>query len=89
MALRHLSLKGMLMNNLDAVWASLSSADRIVLLGHDRDLLTDGEKARLAALAAEKADRRAQPRNQTRNPGRNAVRSPKRGRGSQRPRRAA
>lgn len=45
------------MNNLDAVWAGLSTADRIVLLGHDRVLLTDEDKIRLAAVAAAKAER--------------------------------
>lgn len=45
------------MNNLDAVWAGLSTADRIVLLGHDRALLSDEDKARLAAVAAAKAQR--------------------------------
>ena len=35
----------------DRVWASLSSADRIVLLGHDRPELTVAEKVRLAAVA--------------------------------------
>lgn len=74
------------MNNLDAVWASLSSADRVVLLGHDRDLLTDGEKARLASVAAAKADRRAQPRATGRAAGRRTNRG---GRGGARGRRAA
>jgi hypothetical protein len=83
----------MVMNNLDAVWASLTSADRIVLLGHDRDFLTDGEKARLAAVAADKADRRATvrsaPRGQVR--GRSGAQNRSRGRGgrAQRGRRAA
>lgn len=58
------------MNNLDTVWASLSSADRIVLLGHDRNLLTDAEKTRLASLAAAKADRRAQVTATARKPAR-------------------
>ena len=35
----------------DRVWASLSSADRIVLLGHDRPDLTAADKVRLAAVA--------------------------------------
>lgn len=35
----------------DRVWASLPSADRIVLLGHDRPDLTPAEKVRLAAVA--------------------------------------
>lgn len=47
------------MNNLDTVWAGLSTADRIVLLGHDRLELSTDDKAALAALAAAKADRRA------------------------------
>lgn len=35
----------------DRVWASLPSADRVVLLGHDRLDLTPGDKVKLAALA--------------------------------------
>jgi hypothetical protein len=35
----------------DRVWASLPSADRIALLGHDRPDLTATEKVRLAAVA--------------------------------------
>lgn len=35
----------------DRVWASLPSADRIVLLGHDRPDLTPADKVRLAAVA--------------------------------------
>ncbi|RNL81384.1 hypothetical protein [Nocardioides marmorisolisilvae] len=35
----------------DRVWASLSDADRIVLLGHARPDLTVAEKVRLAAVA--------------------------------------
>jgi hypothetical protein len=35
----------------DRVWASLPSADRIVLLGHDRSDLTPADKVRLAAVA--------------------------------------
>lgn len=50
------------MNNLDAVRASLPSADKIVLLGHDNALLTDDDKVRLAAVAAAKADRTSTPR---------------------------
>lgn len=50
------------MNNLDAVWAGLSTADRIVLLGHDNPLLSDEDKTRLATLAAAKADRSAAAR---------------------------
>lgn len=34
----------------DRVWASLPSADRLVLLGHDRPELTPTEKVRLAAV---------------------------------------
>ncbi|MFL6023344.1 MAG: hypothetical protein ACJ72O_08395 [Marmoricola sp.] len=39
------------MGVLDRVWAGLSSADRIVLLGHDRPELSVADKVRLAALA--------------------------------------
>jgi hypothetical protein len=35
----------------DRVWASLPSADRLVLLGHDRSELTPADKVRLAAAA--------------------------------------
>jgi hypothetical protein len=35
----------------DRVWASLPSADRLVLLGHDRPDLTTADKVRLAAAA--------------------------------------
>lgn len=35
----------------DRVWASLPSADRIVLLGHDRPELTPEDKVKLAAVA--------------------------------------
>jgi hypothetical protein len=35
----------------DRVWASLPSADRLVLLGHDRPDLTAADKVRLAAAA--------------------------------------
>lgn len=35
----------------DRVWASLPSADRIVLLGHDRPDLTPVDKVRLADVA--------------------------------------
>jgi hypothetical protein len=35
----------------DRVWAYLPSADRLVLLGHDRPDLTPGDKVRLAAAA--------------------------------------
>ena len=35
----------------DRVWASLPSADRIVLLGHDRPDLTPEDKVKLAAVA--------------------------------------
>ena len=35
----------------DRVWASLPSADRLVLLGHDRPDLTPADKVKLAAVA--------------------------------------
>ena len=35
----------------ERVWASLPSADRIVLLGHDRADLTPADKVKLAAVA--------------------------------------
>lgn len=35
----------------DRVWASFPSADRIVLLGHDRPDLTPAEKVRLGDIA--------------------------------------
>jgi hypothetical protein len=35
----------------DRVWASLPSADRFVLLGHDRSELTPADKVRLATVA--------------------------------------
>jgi hypothetical protein len=35
----------------DRVWASLPSADRLMLLGHDRPDLTPADKAKLAAVA--------------------------------------
>ena len=35
----------------DRVWATLPSADRIVLLGHDRPDLSPADKVRLAAVA--------------------------------------
>lgn len=35
----------------ERVWASLSGADRIALLGHDRDTLTVADKIRLAAIS--------------------------------------
>ena len=35
----------------DRVWASLSDADRFVLLGHNRPNLTTADKVRLAAAA--------------------------------------
>jgi len=35
----------------DRIWASMSSADRLVLLGHDRDALTVADKIRLAAIS--------------------------------------
>jgi hypothetical protein len=35
----------------DRVWASLPSADRVVLLGHDRPDLTPEDKVKLAAVA--------------------------------------
>lgn len=39
-------------NNLDTVWSSLSSADRFALLGHDRDELDANDRARLATMIA-------------------------------------
>jgi hypothetical protein len=44
-------------NRLDAVWASMTTGDRIVILGHDRPYLDDADKVRLASLVAAKADR--------------------------------
>ncbi len=41
----------------DQVWASLSDADRVVLLGHTHPNLTTADKVRLAA-AARRARRR-------------------------------
>ena len=35
----------------DRIWASLSDADRIVLLGHTHPVLTTADKVRLAAIA--------------------------------------
>ena len=35
----------------DRVWASLPSADRVVLLGHDRPDLSPEDKVKLAAVA--------------------------------------
>jgi len=35
----------------DRVWASLPSADRLVLLGHDRPDLTPADKVKLADVA--------------------------------------
>ena len=35
----------------ERVWASLPSADRLVLLGHDRPELTPEDKLKLAAVA--------------------------------------
>ncbi len=37
----------------ERVWASLPSADRIVLLGHDRPELTPADKVKLATVAQE------------------------------------
>lgn len=49
----------------DRVWASLSSADRIVLLGHDRPDLTTADKVRLAAVAQRLSRSRRQGRRVT------------------------
>lgn len=40
------------MNHLDEVWARMSSSDRVVLLGHDRDELNAADRIRLAKAAA-------------------------------------
>lgn len=55
-------------NRLDAVWASMTTADRIVILGHDRPYLDDAEKVRLSALVAAKADRTANLRPSRKSP---------------------
>lgn len=39
------------LDQIERVWMSLSSADRMVLLGHDRDELEAADKVRLAAIS--------------------------------------
>lgn len=39
-------------NRLDDIWSGLCAADRVVLLGHDRDVLDSADKMRLAKVAA-------------------------------------
>lgn len=46
----------------DRIWNGLSTADRIVLLGHDRDTLTAADKIRLAKVAAALARKGRQTR---------------------------
>jgi len=51
----------------DRIWASVSSADRHVLLGHDDDVLTPADKIRLARLAGELGRQRRTNRYRTLN----------------------
>lgn len=42
---------GVALDQFERVWMSLSSADRMVLLGHDGDALTAPDKIKLAAIS--------------------------------------
>ena len=56
-------------NNLDLVWAKMPAADRIVLVGHDNNYLTDEDRTRVMALLTKNGQARttaANPRPHTR-----------------------